>query len=69
MDLGKAIVELRKRNGLSQEQLAFDAGVSRHYMYKIENNLASPTVKSLEKLAAALKIKPSIIFLTAEQID
>lgn len=69
MDLGKAIVELRKRNGLSQEQLAFDAGVSRHYMYKIENNLASPTVKSLEKLAAALKIKPSIIFLTAEQIN
>lgn len=69
MDLGKAIVELRKRNGLSQEQLAFDAGVSRHYMYKIENNLASPTVKSLEKLAVALKIKPSIIFLTAEQIN
>lgn len=69
MDLGKAIVELRKRNGLSQEQLAFDAGVSRHYMYKIENNLASPTVKSLEKLAAALKIKLSIIFLTAEQIN
>lgn len=69
MDLGKAIVELRKRNGLSQEQLAFDAGVSRHYMYKIENNLASPTVKSLEKLATALKIKPSIIFLTAEQIN
>ncbi len=69
MDLGKAIVELRKRNGLSQEQLAFDAGVSRHYMYKIENNLASPTVKSLEKLAAALKIKPSMIFLTAEQIN
>lgn len=34
MDLGKAIVELRKRKGLSQEQLAFDAGVSRHYMYK-----------------------------------
>ncbi len=69
MDLGKAIVELRKRNGLSQEQLAFDAGVSRHYMYKIENNLASPTVKSLEKLAVALKIKPSMIFLTAEQIN
>lgn len=69
MDLGKAIAELRKRNGRSQEQLAFDAGVSRHYMYKIENNLASPTVKSLEKLAAALKIKPSIIFLTAEQIN
>lgn len=35
----------------------------------IENNLASPTVKSLEKLAAALKIKLSIIFLTAEQIN
>lgn len=69
MDLGKAIVELRKQKGLSQEQLAFDAGVSRHYMYKIENNLASPTVKSLEKLAAALKIKPSMIFLTAEQIN
>ena len=37
------------------EQLAFQAGVSGHFMYQLENNLASPTVKTLEKLANALR--------------
>ncbi|MBR1404838.1 MAG: helix-turn-helix transcriptional regulator [Treponema sp.] len=66
MNVGQAIINLRKERHLSQEQLAFDSGISRHFMYRIENNLASPTVKTLEKLAEALAILPSKILSDAE---
>ena len=68
MNVGEALVALRKEWHLSQEQLAFEAGVSRHFMYRLENNLASPTVKTLEKLANALSVKPSDILLHAESL-
>ncbi|MCR5318129.1 MAG: helix-turn-helix domain-containing protein [Treponema sp.] len=69
MNIGQAIITIRKEKNLSQEQLAFEAGISRHFMYRLENNLASPTIKTLEKLSAALKIRPSAILLEAEKIS
>ena len=68
MNLGQAVINIRKERQLSQEQLAFEAGISRHYMYRIENNLASPTVKTLEKLSTALSICPSEILIHAEKL-
>ncbi len=69
MNIGQAIITIRKEKNLSQEQLAFEAGISRHFMYRLENNLASPTIKTLEKLSAALNIRPSAILLEAEKIN
>ncbi|MBR5095718.1 MAG: helix-turn-helix transcriptional regulator [Treponema sp.] len=66
MNLGQAVIKLRKKRNLSQEQLAFDAGISRHFMYRIENNLASPTVKTLEKISSALFVSPSQVLVEAE---
>ena len=68
MNLGQAIINLRKEKGISQETLAFEAGISRHFMYRLENNLASPTVKTLEKLSLALQTKPSVILSQAESL-
>lgn len=68
MNVGQAIITLRKSKNLSQEQLAFDAGISRHFMYRLENNLASPTVKTLEKLAIAMSIKPAEILIHAQDL-
>ena len=68
MNVGQAIISLRKEKNLSQEQLAFDAGISRHFMYRLENNLASPTVKTLEKLAQAMNIQPSQILVSAQDL-
>ncbi|MDD7416201.1 MAG: helix-turn-helix transcriptional regulator [Treponemataceae bacterium] len=68
MNVGQAIIKLRKQKNVSQEQLAYDAGISRHFMYRIENNLASPTVNTLEKLSTALSIKASIILIEAEKL-
>ena len=67
MNVGQAIIKLRKEKNMSQETLAFEAGISRHFMYRLENNLASPTVKTLEKIADTLKIKPSAILAEAEK--
>ena len=53
---------LRKQKGLSQEELAFQAGINRNYVGQIEREEKSPTVDILEKLAKALEIKPEDFF-------
>ena len=51
-----AIRNLRLRIGLSQRQLALRMSVPRTYVSKIENEKATPTLSSLERLARALNV-------------
>ena len=51
-----SIRSLRQRNGLSQRQLAMRMKVPRTYVSKIENEKATPTLSSLERLARALEV-------------
>ena len=51
-----AIRTLRLRTGLSQRQLALRMSVPRTYVSKIENEKATPTLSSLERLARALNV-------------
>jgi transcriptional regulator with XRE-family HTH domain len=51
-----AIRNLRQRSGLSQRQLAMRMSVPRTYVSKIENEKATPTLSSLERLAKALQV-------------
>ncbi|MGA7336136.1 MAG: helix-turn-helix transcriptional regulator, partial [Candidatus Sulfotelmatobacter sp.] len=44
------------RSGLSQRQLAGRMSVPRTYVSKIENEKATPTLSSLERLARALEV-------------
>jgi hypothetical protein len=43
--LGRALLELRARRGLSQEQLGFDAGLHRNYVGAIERGEINPTFR------------------------
>ena len=52
-----AIRSLRQRTGLSQRQLALRMRVPRTYVSKIENEKATPTLSSLERLADALQVR------------
>src|SRR5438067_13403911 len=52
-----AIRFLRLRTGMSQRQLALRMQVPRTYVSKIENEKATPTLSSLERLARALEVK------------
>src|SRR5919109_2536995 len=51
-----AIRTFRHRFGLSQRQLALRMQVPRTYVSKIENEKATPTLSSLQRLARALEV-------------
>lgn len=59
--LGKKIKTLRNEAGLSQERLGELTDLDRTYISDIERGKRNPSLKSLEKLAKALKISISDI--------
>src|SRR5215475_2721076 len=56
LNLAAAIRATRLRSCLSQRQLADRMCVPRTYVSKIENEKATPTLSSLERLAKALEV-------------
>jgi transcriptional regulator with XRE-family HTH domain len=56
LNLSATVRDLRLRNGLSQRELAGRMHVPRTYVSKIENEKATPTLLTLEKLALALSV-------------
>lgn len=56
LQIAQSIRNLRQRAGLSQRQLALRMAVPRTYVSKIENEKATPTLSSLERLARALEV-------------
>jgi XRE family transcriptional regulator, regulator of sulfur utilization len=57
VSLGRKIRSLRKMRGWRQEQLGFMAGVSGKFIGQIERGGGNPTVRSLQKIAAALGVE------------
>jgi transcriptional regulator with XRE-family HTH domain len=53
---------LRKQKELTQEELAFRAGINRNYVGQIEREEKSPTVDALEKLCGALDVEARSLF-------
>jgi transcriptional regulator with XRE-family HTH domain len=51
------IRRLRVARDISQERLAFDAGVDRSYLGGIERGEENPSVDTLEKIAAILVVE------------
>jgi transcriptional regulator with XRE-family HTH domain len=58
-DFARRIRALRSSRGISQAELATAAGLSRGYLSRVEIGMQSPTLEVIERLAAALKVKPS----------
>lgn len=59
---GKRLRELRKKIGLSQEELGFQAGIHRTYVGAIERGEQNVSIDNIHKLAKALKISPDELF-------
>jgi transcriptional regulator with XRE-family HTH domain len=53
---------VRVKRGLSQEKLAFDAGVDRSYVGGLERQEENPTIDVLQKLARTLDVQISEFF-------
>jgi len=56
MELWNKLLELRKKNGFSQEQLAEKLGVSRQTISKWELNESSPDLKQAKELSKIFKV-------------
>jgi transcriptional regulator with XRE-family HTH domain len=69
MNIGKAIKELRKRQGLSQQELASKAKMTQAALSQIENG-KRPGTETLKKLSSALGVSESLIYVMGlEQED
>jgi transcriptional regulator with XRE-family HTH domain len=55
--IGKRIKLERERRGLSQQELAGKAAISRGYLARLETGRHDPTVGVVERLARALRVK------------
>jgi transcriptional regulator with XRE-family HTH domain len=64
---GKVVGDLRRRSGISQEELGFQAGVHRTYISQIERGLKSPTLAVILKLARALHRPASRLIASVEK--
>jgi transcriptional regulator with XRE-family HTH domain len=59
--LGRNVRRCRQARGLSQEQLAFEAGMKRSYLSELERGLRNPSVRALGRLAAALDVEAMVL--------
>ena len=60
--LGKKVQKLRQRYSLTQEELAYELGISRVYMGYIEQGRESPSLKLLMKISRRFKVRVEDLF-------
>ena len=65
--LGRAILRARRRQRISQEELAARAGMDRTYVGGIERGEENPSLEKILRLARALEMKASQLVLDAEE--
>ena len=64
--VGELVRTLRERRGLSLRQLATQSGFSPSFISQVEKGQASPSITSLEKIAAVLEVTLAEFFTDAE---
>lgn len=60
--IGDRIRRLRKKQGISQEELGFRAKLHRTYIGAIERAEQNVSVDNIHKIAKALKVSPDELF-------
>ena len=59
----QAMIDARRKTGLSQKQLAEKTGIAQGDISKIENGEANPSLKTLKRLASGMDMKLKLEFL------
>ncbi|HUY68615.1 MAG TPA: helix-turn-helix transcriptional regulator [Alphaproteobacteria bacterium] len=54
---------LRHKKGLSQEDLAYTAGINRTYISKLEKGISYPGLEIIGKLAGVLGVEPAELII------
>lgn len=63
MNIGLAIVTIRKARKMTQKELAKRCGMSQNALCMLEKNQSYPPMETLKKLQAALNVPQSYIML------
>jgi len=58
---GRRLAELRKAQGMSQEQLALVSGIARSYVSGVERGQRNISLLNILRLAQALNVSPSML--------
>ena len=61
MELSKKIEKLRKKKGMSQEELADAVGVSRQSVFKWESGVNTPDIDKLKKLVTIFNVSFDVL--------
>jgi transcriptional regulator with XRE-family HTH domain len=64
--LGQVLRKARERRGLGLRELATQAGLSPSFLTRVERDLANPTWRTIEGIAAALQAEP-LLRLVADE--
>lgn len=61
-EFGKKLAIARKEHNLSQEELAWQAGIGDNQIGRIERGEISVSLRTIFKICAALKMEPKELF-------
>jgi len=64
---GRALRAAREARGLAQEALGFEAEIDRTYVSGVERGVRNPTLRTVQRLAIALGVRPSELLRAAEK--
>ncbi|QDT51893.1 HTH-type transcriptional regulator SinR [Symmachiella dynata] len=62
IQFGKTIKRLRVKNGLSQQELAEMAGLTRSFLSLLENDLRTPSITAVRNISESLSV-PEEVFI------
>ena len=62
VQFGKKVRSLRRRAGLTQEELADKVEISVDFLSLVERGINAPSFENIEKLASALGVEPRELF-------
>ena len=65
MNIGKAIVTIRKARKMTQKELAERCGMSQNAILSLEKSQSYPSMKTLKKIQTALDVPQSYLHLYA----
>lgn len=67
--LGKALRQIREREGMTQEDLAFEAGMHSTWISAVEREVRDPRWSTVCQMAAGLGIAPMELVALAERTE
>ena len=59
----QAMIDARKRSGITQKQLAERTGIAQGDISKLENGSANPSIRTLQRLADGMGMKLKVEFV------